>query len=76
MPKKYSNAVLAFAALEEACNKFGGRNKFARQLIKQGVKVTVSSVSNWKKVPIKFVKVVSELSGISHKELLPDIDWL
>lgn len=76
MSQKFSNKVLAFAALEEACDKFGGRNAFAKKLIERGVPVSLSCVANWKKCPIKYVKAVSELSGISHTQLLPDIDWL
>ena len=70
------NSVKAFSALEDAADHFGGRKELAKELTKAGAKVSAATVGNWKKVPLKYVRLVSKLTGISHHDLLPDMDWL
>ena len=70
------DSVKAFSALEDAVEIIGGRPKLADKINESGAKVSRSAVANWKKVPIKYVRIVSKLTGISHKDLLPEIDFL
>ena len=66
------DVIKAFAALEEAADKMGGRSSLSRKLLESGIKISPQSVANWKRVPMKYVRAVSEATGVSVQALMPE----
>lgn len=54
--------------LIEAIIAIGGMSELARHL-----GVTRQAISGWKRIPLKHVKRVSELTNIPHDKLRPDL---
>lgn len=71
--KEFNNRIRAFTGLERATDKFKGRRGLARKLQSRGVEITPQAVNGWKRVPLKWVPLVSEISGVPRYELCPEI---
>ena len=66
------DSVKAFAALEDAIEVAGGRSQLSKKLAKRGVSVSPQAIGNWRRVPLKYLKHVSELTGVRTQELIPE----
>ncbi len=55
-------------ALTDVILAFGGLSELARQL-----GLTRQAVSHWDKVPLKHLKVISEMTKIPREKLRPDL---
>lgn len=55
-------------ALKKAIEKMGGQSALARRL-----GISPQSVQQWKRVPLRRVKRVSQITGIPREELAPEL---
>lgn len=68
----YRDTVKAFSALEAVSDHYGGRTKLAKKLLAGGLEITPQQVGNWKRVPLRYVKQFSTITGVSVVELMPE----
>lgn len=59
---------VAAAALKEAIAAAGGQSELARKL-----EISRQAVHRWKVAPVRHVRALSELSGVSLDRLRPDL---
>jgi len=57
-PPELMDVILAVGGLSELSRRLG---------------VTRQAVSNWNKVPFKYIRTISEMTGIPREKLRPDL---
>lgn len=59
--------------LERAKSAVGGATALSAKLAEIGVFITPQAISQWRRVPVARATVVARVTGISRRELRPDI---
>ena len=64
---------MARHALTRALRATGGGAALTRKLAEKNVILTRQAVNLWVRVPLKYVRVVSEITGIPAIEFVPEV---